>query len=296
MRRKCTTVILVILIFSFFIYPATASFHYGYSTGEEFRYRTLSRISSSMETNNLVVDNTVELVAEFTQMIVEKGKDNFSFNIVFDSFEAREHNQEMKSQREDRISSTVDHRDDFQKNLNDLKGLPLIQFNIDTRGNLLEKEVAEKVKEVTQVNLSSIVQQILMSFPEDKKAEKEVEWSAYREFALPQGGHGTSLVTKVDYKVLEEVEIDDVSCLMIEAQLDFEDSVPLREEGEKQGEIQIKHRGLGFIYYSPEEGRLIRTIFSQNMEVKVFLEEDRPQKNVDSILNIKMDHIITSID
>jgi len=292
MQNRFGVVVFVLIMSISVTLPAAGSFGYNFDSGEEIRYQNIFKISSTMETNNLIVGSELELFGELTQVIREVGEDNFSFAVIFDSLETRDFKQTMTTKNSSDRSYPINQKDEFQGVLDSILGRELLSFLIDGKGNLLEKEVQEELRNFRHVNLSSLGQQIFISFPQEE-LEIGTTWESKQEFTLPQGGNIRSINTNVKYTVLDRVEEEGIDCYKIEARIDYWGATPLGEEAKNK--VEVKHSGLGYLYYSPELGRLVRSVTSQNYKVQVYMDQGEKNPIIESVLEIRMDNSIKLI-
>jgi len=293
MRNNLLVAVFSLILVIFLTIPAAGSFRYEFNSGEEIRYENIFKISSTMETNNLIVGSQLELLGELTQVIREVNEGNISFDVVFDYLETRNLKQTMTTKNSSSQSYSINQKDEFQGTLDSILGQKLLQFSIDERGNLLDKNVQETLINFRHVNLSSLGQQIFISFPEDE-LEIGTSWVSGKEFTLPQGGNIRAITTDVKYTVVDIVEKEGFQCYKIEAKIDYWGATPL-EDGENS-KVEVKHTGRGYLYYSPEIGRLVSGVTSQNYRVQFYKDRGEEDPLVRSVLEIKMDNIINILE
>lgn len=293
MRNRLFILAIIVSISVMFSLPATGSFRYDFNSGEEIRYKNTFKITSKMETNNLIVGSELELFGELIQVIGEINEEKIAFDVVFETLETRDFKQTMTTKNDSDRSYLINQKDDFQRTLESILGKDLLRFLIDEKGNLLEKDVQEELINFPHVNLSSLGQQIFISFPEEE-LEIGTSWVSKKEFTLPQGGNIRSINTDVKYTVVGRVESEGIECYEIEAAIDYWGATPLGDE--ENSKVEVRHSGRGFLYYSPELGRLVHGITSQNYTVQVYMDQGGKTPVVQSILEIRMDNSITLLD
>ncbi len=290
MQKKLRIVFPVLILILMITVPAAGSFTYDFYPGEEIRYRNVFKMSSSMETNNLIVDSELELFGILTQLIRDSSDGEIIFDIIFERLETRDFSRSMGTKNSSR--TPMDHKDELQDSLDLILGQQFLTFLIDERGNLLDKEVQAALENFPHVNLASLGQQVFISFPEEE-VDISSTWVSQKEFTLPQGGNIRSINTDVHYQVIDKVEIDGIECYKIEAEIDYSGSTSL--DGENGRRVEVRHVGLGFLYYSPDLNRLVRGLTSQEYFVQVYTGRDGEEPQIENNLQIKMDNIINMI-
>jgi len=290
-QKKSKIVGPVLILILMIVVPAAGSFSYDFYSGEEIRYRNVFKMSSSMETNNLIVDSELELFGILTQVIRDSSDGEFIFDIIFESLETRDFSRSMGTKNSSR--TPMDHRDELQESLDQILGEQLLTFLIDEKGNLMDREVNAALENFPHVNLASLGQQVFISFP-NKEMDISSTWVSQKDFTLPQGGNIRSISTDVHYMVIDKVEIDGIECYKIEAEIDYSGSTSLDSENGKR--VEVRHVGLGFLYYSPDLNRLVRGLTSQEYSVRVYTGREGEEPRIENNLQIKMDNIITMIN
>lgn len=295
-RVKDITLFLLILllIFSATVIADTIVLRYSYEEGEEVIYRHLFSLKSSVETGKLSVETVIDVVSEFTQQLQAVEGENYKFGILFNALEVNRFDRDMAVKGEENTATPLSFKEDLQEKLDGVIGQDLVRLTIDSKGKIVEEEIDPKVQEITQVNLASSGKLLVPDLPEEE-VYVGYTWTGEQEFTLPQASVGEPLVANVNYEVVGYEEIGGIECVKIRASMRFQETVSFEDENEEKGFIEVLHIGSSYMYFSQEHNRLLRSITSQTMDVKVYLAADGKNPEIDSKLRTEMDNIITFV-
>lgn len=122
-------------------------------------------------------------------------------------------------------------------------------------------------------------QDMLVSFPE-KPVKKGDEWKIENPLKIPKGdGTETTLTAVVTCKVADFKKFDGKNCAVIETKLETID------EKTKTSDVRVESKGR--IYFDHENGRLVGSQNSLEMDIKV-MDDNNPTKKMMAVSTLKV--------